>query len=917
MEQFSKKLGLLLFILLASLSFVWARGLEVLKTTYFDIIYPPASKETAALIAVHADAYAEEIATRLGKKLPHRYPVYLSSKSELLNGYYTLFPYQRIVIYDATIADGELANSYDAILNVFYHELTHAISLWYYAPLLSLSFDEGVAVLFESRKDQGRLNDPLILHHIMQQKIDKSTPTWREAAGHKDVYPGAFWAYIYGAKFLSYLEAIYGKDKYIKFFHNHFFVFPKGKAKRIFGKTLEELWSDFVSSISYPEEVKEPLVFAKKEMGEVVLSQSEQGFACYDSSKKSVYFYDKNEKKTKLFSSPSSISDLNFSLTGSKLLVSDIKDDFGIIKHRLSIFDLQKKKFLKKHLFSIRYASYVSSNSICAIKVDKQKSHLVLLDDNLENEEVLFTSGPGFAYSHIYSPVYAGENKVAFIAANGLYRDILILNIEDGKIEKLELEEKLPAIRYLRSSIIEGNIFLTFSWADKDMLYRMAMYNINEKKLLILDSNISGGAFQPIVFSKEENLKIVYFGEHSSYKKLYYISDATLKETPAQFIPFSQDDIEPISEAPNLEGLSFQKYNIFSWAWKVLPLPLIIPPNDLKKANLWAFGGYFYGKDPTEFLEFSLQPLFYTKPFFVDIESNVKLDFTSFNLTFSIKDKNLAFAGRNTSFYVSSDTTFSLDKINKRFLLGAKLGVIASLNFAENIEEQKTLYQSKYEKHLLASSFYAAYSQIEKHYRLNRRFFAIDERGFRTSFGLDYFFDINNKNNILLLQANASFYVPIVPLKIDIGTYYGHHAYYKPSLGSFLFVSPKSLVGGVGLLPNMEEYRDVPKKERIGNNNTGISLDLSLRVFSYEIQKGTNLFLIYFNRINFELGYRAILNTTFNNSKVENIYFQSIYGELYLDISGIAKIGLRYSHPIEPGIDFGKFSMLFKADLFF
>ena len=537
---------------------MWAERLEVLKTRYFDIIYPPSSLESAALIARHADSYAEEIAIRLGKKLPHRYPVYLSSKSELLNGYYTLFPYQRIVIYDTTIEDGELANSYDAILNVFYHELTHAISLWYYAPLLSLSFDEGVAVLFESREDQGRLNDPLILHHIMQKKIDKTTPTWREAAGHRDVYPGAFWGYIYGAKFLSYLETIYGKDKYVKFFHNHFFIFPKGKAKNIFGKTLEELWGDFVSSIAYPEEVEEPQVFAKDEMGEVVLSQTDSGFACYDSSKKSVYFYDKTEKRTKLFSAPSNISDLNSSPSGSTLLVSDVKDDFGIIKHRLSIFDLQKKKFLKKRLFSIRYASYINSESICAIRVDKQKSHLVLLDNNLENEKVLFTSGPGLAYSHIYSPVYAGENKVAFIVANGLYRDILILNIEDGVIEKLELEEPLPAIRYLRSSIVEDNVFLTFSWAGKDMLYRMAMYDTKEGKLRILDADISGGTFQPIVFRKEDELKIVYYGDHSNYKKLYHINDASLKEVPAQLSPFSLEEIEPMSEAHDIEDLYTQ-----------------------------------------------------------------------------------------------------------------------------------------------------------------------------------------------------------------------------------------------------------------------------------------------------------------------------------------------------------------------
>jgi len=397
MSSFSfrlKRFCLVIVLLYVSLE-GFAESLQVLKTRYFDIIYSPSSKVSATLLYEYADSYAEEIATRLGKKIPHRYPVYLSSKSEVLNGYYTLFPYQRIVIYDSTAKDGELGNSYDSILNVFYHELTHAISLWYYLPILSLSFDEGVAVLFESREDQGRLNDPLIMHHLMQNKIDKTTPTWREAAGHRDVYPAAFWAYIYGASFLSYLENIYGNTEYVKFFHSHFFVFPKAKTKHIFKKPLEELWKDFVDSISYPENILKPEVFAKEKMSDNVIAsmpatQKIGGFACYDFSKKAVYFYDATGKKQKLFNAPSSITDLNFSPDASFLLVTDIKDDFGKIKQRLSIYDMNEKKFLKQHKASIRYASFAGEKKICAIKVEEQNSYLVLLDFELNEEEILF-----------------------------------------------------------------------------------------------------------------------------------------------------------------------------------------------------------------------------------------------------------------------------------------------------------------------------------------------------------------------------------------------------------------------------------------------------------------------------------------------------------------------------------------------
>lgn len=888
----------------------------MIQTEYFDIIYSPDSKPTALLISRHADEYAREISSRLGKRLPHRYPVYISSKSEFLNGYYTLFPYQRIVIYDATLADGELSNSYDAILNVFYHELTHAISLWYWLPTLSLSFDEGVAVLFESRSDQGRLNDPLIHHHIMQSKLDGTTPTWREAAGHRDTPPYSLWAYIYGASFLQYLENIYGKDKYIKLFHNQFFIFPKEKAKKIFGKTLDELWSNFTASISYPDKVMAPLPFTKEKLNDVVLAQTEGGFASHDSARKSVFFYDKNEKKVRLFSSPATVTDLNFSPDGSRLLVCDAKDEWGVVKHRLSVFDIEQKQFLPQSLFSIRYACYASKNTICAVRAKGQYSLLVMMDENLQNEELLLTCGPGFPYSHIYSPVYAGDGKVAFIAANGLYRDILIMDVTSKEVQKLQVEG-LPAIRYLRCSTIGDEVFLGFSWADKGMLYRMALYNINQAKLQILEQDISAGAFQPIVFANDEFLKLVYVGVHSQHSALYRGRGDFLVDKKAELIAFDYAGVEPKSEAPNYFGVTTRKYNIFSWAWRVLPLPLVEPSDNLQYLGNWAFGGYFYGKDPTEFLEFSISPLFYFKPFFAQFETNVKLDFTSFNLSFTLNDKNSNFAGRTTSFNVSANSGASLGAINKRFYFGGTAGVQAYAKFPDDLSQTSSLYSYKYTGHFLSTTAYGVYSQIDKHSRLGSRFFAKDYRGFRSTLKADYLYHIQSKDSVFILQAKQDIYIPVVPLRSRVVAYYGYNACYVPAFGSFVYVNNTSVLSTVSYLPTMEEYRGVGKKLTADTNNIGLSLDIALRFFSYEIQKGSNIFLIYFNRINFELGYHSVLSMAFVNNAKYPTYFQSVYGDVYLDISGMVKLGVRYSHPLEKRGTFGRFSLLFNADIFF
>ena len=132
----------------------------------------------------------------------------------------------------------------------------------------------------------------------------------------------------------------------------------------------------------------------------------------------------------------------------------------------------------------------------------------------------------------------------------------------------------------------------------------------------------------------------------------------------------------------------------------------------------------------------------------------------------------------------------------------------------------------------------------------------------------------------------------------------------------------------ISVLPR-SEYNKIPVKyiEYLEENadksknfkyNIGLSFDISVRIFSYEIQQGSNLFLIYFNRINFEIGYHSVLNIALKTGeKGMPTYFHSLYGDVYLDISGMVKFGMRYSHPIEKNVGLGKFSMLLKADIFF
>ncbi len=918
-----KLLSIFLFILALP---AFSEKTFVHKTKHFDIIYTEEAQATAALIAEKADFYAEEISTKLNKKIKTRMPVYIKSKKELLNGYYTSSPYPRIVLFDTSPTEGQLTNFSDNILKVFYHELTHAISLRHLMPTLPLSFTEGVAVLFESGDGiQGRLNDPLIAHHLMQGRIESTTPSWQEAAGHRDVYPGAFWGYIYGATFADYLQKIYGAETYAKLWKASPYLFPMGKTKKVFGKKLKTLWTSFIESIYFPQEVMLPLQFIEKnnKSGFNILANNKDGFACFDFAKKEVAFFNLDGSKRKLFTAGPSLSNLSFSPDGKFLLVTDLVFTVKGEKSRARIFNLAEKKFLKKEYRSIRYASFLDDKNFCGIEIKNQFSNLILIDtDSFEKKEKLFSVGPGMQYSAIYNPVMAGKNKIAFIAANSLERDILILDILTKEIQKLELgkiKTDLPeqpavpisAIRYLQTNSSEEEPVLSFSWAGKNMLYRSAIYNVKTKKLKVLNKDISGGSFFPIYFkdNTDEENKIIYIGLHSKYNSIYKINEDKFLSIDSSLKKFIPSDTNPVSQKPNLQILNPQNYNYASWLWKVFVIPMIKTSGSNKLKEI-GFGLNLYGIDPTEFLEFKTSSIFYVKPFFYETE----IDFRVANLNFSFYDLNSNFKFRKLGGAVKIPAVIPTKKLQQNIFLLGSLSFDAFSFFPKDYQNAKTLYQYKLKHFVLTETVSAKYSYMKIKTKLDTKFFAKDKSGVEVSTGLKHGIHFPSKKNSFVAEAAVNSFTPIVPFNFSAGAYYGYNAYYRPSAGSYTFFNGTAFLGAGSELTKMEEYiavKNYPYKKP-AKHNFGLNLNSELSIFSYEIQTGSSFLPIFYNRINANLGYRAAVNFLGGTKKEQINFFQSLYGKITVDISGLAYIGLEYAHPLEK-IKIGKFKFLMEV----
>ena len=151
------------------------KDVRITKTTYFDLIYPAASRKSAAILFERADALYEELAEQYGMKHLVRMPVVISPAQDELNAYYSSAPFSHIVIYD-TVADEDMILFTEQFINIFRHELVHFVTynvhndFWYglervlgdtYNPAIvtaTMGFAEGSAVATESDFGEGRIH---------------------------------------------------------------------------------------------------------------------------------------------------------------------------------------------------------------------------------------------------------------------------------------------------------------------------------------------------------------------------------------------------------------------------------------------------------------------------------------------------------------------------------------------------------------------------------------------------------------------------------------------------------------------------------------------------------------------------------------------------------------------------------------
>ena len=535
-----RRLRLGMFLALLALVSVYAEtqmslfrpftSFRVIRTEYFDIIFPRESEASARMLASYADRIYEQMTALLGIEVRFRIPVVFNPHTDVFNGFYAPFPNPHIVLFD-TPMDIEWTTFPDVVKYLFVHELAHAISLnqrgsvgWFFHRIFGnmafpitwanspLFMVEGVAVSLESLSGFGRNNDPLIRQRLRQAVHEGEFLTPIQAAGVYDLpLQGAFF-HEYGGLFSQWLLQNYGMEKYVELWHamgrlsgSSFFVYRSGFFRifrNVYGRYFPDVWADFRDSFALDgleENADEPLPRRYRfftERNNFIAGIATRGTEVFvlDGRNARVYVYDTVTGGQRRFTvSVMAAYDLDISADGATMLVSGYRfvgnrNEAVAVEYRTDSGRRTGRSF--RGLFRARYFR----GGVIGIRTE-QHIPLIVFEDFLGNRDVLFRGSSSLLFS---GPQVVDDDRISFVVSRDGSRELWLYDFARGELFCVESadghNEHWIHMRGLGAS--DGKLF--FSHNADDRMFKLAAVDLETMQAVLSERDFSGGVFNPV-----------------------------------------------------------------------------------------------------------------------------------------------------------------------------------------------------------------------------------------------------------------------------------------------------------------------------------------------------------------------------------------------------------------------------------
>jgi hypothetical protein len=570
------RFGLSVFVLLFPAFLLHAQiykpftALFVIETEHFEIIYPKQSEASARSLARFADGAYEEVSALLGISLQRKTPVCITPHTDQFNAYMNPLPYPHIVLYDTPL-DIEMTGFKNTLESLFFHEMTHAVSLssrgpffsvlhkifggWAYpsgmtAPMFMV---EGVTVSFESLGGAGRANDPLIKSRLRQALLDGNFLSPFQASGVYDLPPSGNSYYEYGGLFNAYLIRQYGMEKYARlwqdmgrrihfsiFFYNHGFF---DCFKKVYGFPFTEAWEDFKESLRIEG-------VAGNEEG--VIAEGKTLIGALRAGNGKVYFLDAVNQKLKSYD-PGDGKIRNVLSTDASVYDFDTGPDDRFLISSYRRVEKLSTAMLTEYRGGFKtgrvwkgYRGRYFRDGVVGLSSTGHFNNLVFWSGAEEgNEEVLLRGNAELIYG---GPQALDESRIIFTMMTRGVRKLCLYNYDTGAVYTLvsDLEDDHERWAYLRSMQVSGDKVF-FSYNHDDRLYKLGFIDLAgprdgigmsgsdyiergeegaSAEAVFSEIDLSGGVFSPVMAGGEgaesgaESGAIYYRGAFSTWDKL-------------------------------------------------------------------------------------------------------------------------------------------------------------------------------------------------------------------------------------------------------------------------------------------------------------------------------------------------------------------------------------------------------------
>ena len=586
---------LIFSLLILVCGFAFSGSINSLKTEHFQIVYPEECSDTANIIYSGCEAVYEKVSSLIGNMGEKIFlPVVIRSDVKPLNAYYTGYPYHSIVLYDTfNSQSGTLDNYNEKMLDIFEHELTHALlfnhkdKFWqvidsifcdgftiqglYVHPM----FSEGLSVYSESRNGSGRLNDNYFLHKVKQAKIEDDFPSWFKALGGVDFGNMSDSAYSYGGPFVGYLARRYGEKKLSEFYSvssSLVFKTVSGIFREVFGDRIEDVWEDFRNSIELPDKILTSGSFSENGKYADIYAYGDKLYALntYNSE---IEVYDTHSlEKIKGINSYGAV---NFSVSDDGKLV------LGIVGENTTsvLIILQNGEILRNYNGYYRGFACGKEKLILVRNVGSKNFIDVYSDYDSKSETVELGYGCDVSGFSRYDDEY-----LSFVINKQGKTNIGLFNVNTNKISVVENPNNI------RFKSVKGHVY---SWVNSEpsgTMVRFGFLDCDDENfvLKLSDDDYSGGTFSPVLC----NDRVFFVGKFAENDRLCYVSvPSDLRNCPVSLFDFEEGTVK----VPFIKG---NRFSSIPYLFRGTLIPLASYSDE--ETDLTGLGLTYITKDPYE-----------------------------------------------------------------------------------------------------------------------------------------------------------------------------------------------------------------------------------------------------------------------------------------------------------------------------